>query len=42
VREAADFGLVTFAYEDFDWDDELRVMIEERASHSPVVDRHGS
>ncbi|MGA8591418.1 MAG: 2,3-epoxybenzoyl-CoA dihydrolase [Pseudolabrys sp.] len=34
-EEAADFGLVTFAYEDFDWDDELRVMIEERASHSP-------
>ena len=34
-EEAAEFGLVTFAYEDFDWDDELRVMIEERASHSP-------
>jgi len=34
-EEAAIFGLVTFAYEDFDWDDELRVMIEERASHSP-------
>ena len=33
--EAAELGLVTFAYEDFDWDDELRVMIEERASHSP-------
>ncbi len=28
-------GLVTFAYEDFDWDDQLRVMIEERVSHSP-------
>jgi benzoyl-CoA-dihydrodiol lyase len=28
-------GLVTFAVEDFDWDDELRVMLEERASFSP-------
>jgi benzoyl-CoA-dihydrodiol lyase len=34
-EEAAELGLVTFAYEDFDWDDELRVMIEERASRSP-------
>ena len=34
-EEAAELGLITFAYEDFDWDDELRVMIEERASHSP-------
>jgi benzoyl-CoA-dihydrodiol lyase len=34
-EEAAELGLVTFAYEDFDWDDELRMMIEERASHSP-------
>jgi benzoyl-CoA-dihydrodiol lyase len=33
--EAFEFGLVTFAYEDFDWDDELRVMLEERASFSP-------
>ena len=32
---AMDLGLVTFAYEDFDWDDELRVMMEERASFSP-------
>jgi benzoyl-CoA-dihydrodiol lyase len=32
---ASDLGLVTFAYEDFDWDDELRVMMEERASFSP-------
>ena len=28
-------GLVTQAYEDFDWDDELRMMLEERASFSP-------
>jgi len=34
-EESAELGLVTFAYEDFDWDDELRVMVEERASHSP-------
>jgi benzoyl-CoA-dihydrodiol lyase len=32
---ANDLGLVTFVYEDFDWDDELRVMMEERASFSP-------
>jgi len=35
AEEADSLGLVTFAYEDFDWDDELRVMIEERASQSP-------
>ncbi len=34
-EEAAEIGLVTAAYEDFDWDDELRVMLEERASFSP-------
>jgi len=34
-EEAAEFGLVTMAYEDFDWDDELRVMLEERTSFSP-------
>ncbi|MGN6570243.1 MAG: 2,3-epoxybenzoyl-CoA dihydrolase [Pseudolabrys sp.] len=34
--EAADeAGLVTFAREDFDWDDELRQMVEERAAQSP-------
>ncbi len=33
--EAAELGLVTVAYEDFDWDDELRVMLEERTSFSP-------
>jgi benzoyl-CoA-dihydrodiol lyase len=35
AEEAAALGLVTFAYEDFDWDDELRVMIEGRAAYSP-------
>jgi benzoyl-CoA-dihydrodiol lyase len=28
-------GLVTAAFEDFDWADEVRVMIEERTSFSP-------
>ena len=35
AEEARELGLVTFAFEDFDWDDELRVMLEERASFSP-------
>jgi len=34
-EDAAELGLVTAAYEDFDWDDELRVMLEERTSFSP-------
>ena len=34
-EEAAELGLVTASYEDFDWDDELRVMLEERTSFSP-------
>jgi benzoyl-CoA-dihydrodiol lyase len=34
-EEAAELGLVTVAYEDFDWDDELRMLLEERASFSP-------
>ncbi len=32
---AAELGLVTVAYEDFDFDDEVRVMLEERTSFSP-------
>jgi benzoyl-CoA-dihydrodiol lyase len=35
AREAAELGLITQAYEDFDWNDELRIMLEERASFSP-------
>src|SRR5215216_1267347 len=35
AEEAHARGLVTFALEEFDWDDELRVMLEERASFSP-------
>ncbi len=32
---ADDAGLITFAMDDIDWDDEVPVMIEERASFSP-------
>jgi benzoyl-CoA-dihydrodiol lyase len=28
-------GLVTFAYDDVDWEDEIRIFLEERASFSP-------
>jgi len=35
AEDAAEIGLVTFAYEDFDWAEELRVMLEERTSFSP-------
>ncbi len=33
--EADDLGLVTFAMDDIDWDDEIRIFLEERASFSP-------
>ncbi|HLJ99174.1 MAG TPA: 2,3-epoxybenzoyl-CoA dihydrolase [Streptosporangiaceae bacterium] len=33
--EAAELGLVTFAPDDLDWDDEIRIALEERASFSP-------
>ena len=35
ANEALELGLVTLAFEDFDWDDELRIMLEERTSFSP-------
>ncbi len=35
AQEAYEHGLVTFAFDEVDWDDELRVFIEERASFSP-------
>jgi benzoyl-CoA-dihydrodiol lyase len=35
AEEAEELGLVTFARDDIDWDDEVRVFIEERASYSP-------
>jgi benzoyl-CoA-dihydrodiol lyase len=28
-------GLVTFAFDDLDWDDEVRLLLEERNSFSP-------
>ena len=34
-EDALDLGLVTFAPDDIDWEDELRMAIEERASLSP-------
>ena len=33
--EAEEMGLVTFAYDDVDWDDEIRMLLQERASFSP-------
>ncbi|MCC5986985.1 MAG: 2,3-epoxybenzoyl-CoA dihydrolase [Pararhodobacter sp.] len=33
--EAKELGLVTFAFDDIDWEDELRIFLEERASFSP-------
>jgi len=33
--EALDLGLVTDAPDDIDWEDEVRIMLEERASLSP-------
>ena len=35
AEDAEDMGLVTFAYDDADWDDEIRILLEERASFSP-------
>ena len=35
AQSAAGLGLVTFALDDIDWDDEVRVFLEERASFSP-------
>ena len=34
-EEAEELGLVTFALDDIDWEDELRVFLEERSSFSP-------
>jgi benzoyl-CoA-dihydrodiol lyase len=35
ARAASELGLVTFTPDDLDWDDEVRIAIEERASLSP-------
>ena len=35
AEAAQELGLVTFALDDIDWDDEIRIFLEERASFSP-------
>jgi benzoyl-CoA-dihydrodiol lyase len=35
ATEALDLGLITFAPDELDWDDEIRIALEERASLSP-------
>ena len=35
AEAAEELGLITFALDDIDWDDEIRVFFEERASFSP-------
>ena len=35
AEEAEELGLVTFALDDIDWDDEVRVFLEERTCFSP-------
>ncbi|MDO9708115.1 2,3-epoxybenzoyl-CoA dihydrolase [Paracraurococcus lichenis] len=35
AEEAEALGLVTIAYDETDWDDEVRILLEERASFSP-------
>ncbi len=35
AEDADDLGLVTYAFDDIDWEDEIRVFLEERASFSP-------
>jgi benzoyl-CoA-dihydrodiol lyase len=35
AAEAVDAGLVTYSFDELDWDDEVRLLLEERASFSP-------
>jgi benzoyl-CoA-dihydrodiol lyase len=35
AKEASGLGLVTFAFDEIDWDDEIRIFLEERARFSP-------
>jgi benzoyl-CoA-dihydrodiol lyase len=35
AQDALDLGLVTFAPDELDWEDEVRIAIEERVSMSP-------
>ncbi len=35
ASQAEEMGLVSFAFDDIDWEDEVRIFLEERASFSP-------
>jgi benzoyl-CoA-dihydrodiol lyase len=35
AQDAMDAGLITYAPDDIDWEDEIRLLLEERASFSP-------
>jgi benzoyl-CoA-dihydrodiol lyase len=35
ARDAYGMGLVTFAFDEIDWEDEIRIFLEERARFSP-------
>lgn len=35
ASDANTLGLITFAFDDIDWEDEIRIFLEERASFSP-------
>jgi benzoyl-CoA-dihydrodiol lyase len=35
AKAAVDLGLATFAFDDIDWDDEIRLFLEERSAFSP-------
>ncbi|WP_319825423.1 2,3-epoxybenzoyl-CoA dihydrolase [Thalassovita sp.] len=35
AEQAEDLGLVTYIFDDIDWEDEIRIFMEERASFSP-------
>jgi len=35
AEEANELGLITFIFDDIDWDDEIRIFLEERSSFSP-------
>jgi benzoyl-CoA-dihydrodiol lyase len=35
AEEATELGLVTYSFDDIDWEDEVRIFLEERASFSP-------
>jgi benzoyl-CoA-dihydrodiol lyase len=35
AERSESLGLVTFAFDDVDWEDEIRIFLEERASFSP-------